>query len=322
MVSVCLALAAAMYWLVEWPLRSGGRGGRSLVSTRIAMATITAMALLVSAVGLHAWRTGGWPSRMPKELGHMPSETAMWNERNPHARVGTCFVYAPAAPTFDDAGCLAREPGRPNYLIIGDSFAADAYVYLSIAFPDVNFLQATAGNCHPLVGNVTGDTLCKELLQRIFDTFIPGSAIDGVILSAAWDPPDLDLLEKTIQRLKSLGLRVTLIGSGIRFEANIQPLIYQSRRVSVVDVERFVNSKIPPSVPALNATMRQRFTPQVDGYIDVQSIMCDGHCGLFTPGGQLIYLDFGHLTLAGSRFLAPKVASQYTSLFVASPRTQ
>ena len=76
------------------------------------------------------------------------------------------------------------------------------------------------------------------MLKRIFDTFIPAR----VILSAAWDAPDVDLLDQTMQRLKSLGLRVTVIGSGIRLEANIQPLIYQSGRVSVREVERFEHS--------------------------------------------------------------------------------
>jgi peptidoglycan/LPS O-acetylase OafA/YrhL len=322
MATACLPLAAALYWLVEWPLRSGGAGRRALVGTPAAMTAITAMALLVSAIGVHAWHTGGWPSRMPKELAGLPSETAMWNERNAPARVGRCFVYAPTETRFDDALCLAGELGRPNYLIVGDSFAADAYVYLSAAFPDVNFLQATAGSCHPLVGNVTGDALCKELLHRIFDTFIPRREVDGVILAAAWDPADLDLLEKTIQRLKSSGLRVVLLGSGIRFEAKIRPLIYQSGAASVPDVERFVSSKALPSVVALNATMRRRFTPQVDGYIDVQSILCDGHCRVFTPDGKLIYVDFGHLTLAGSLFLAPKIASRYANLFGPSPHTQ
>jgi peptidoglycan/LPS O-acetylase OafA/YrhL len=319
MVGVCVALATAMYWLVEWPLRSGRRGAGSLLGTRAAMATITAMALLVSAVGVHARHTGGWPSRMPKALGHLPSEKAMWDERNPRARVGTCFVYAPRETRFDEARCLAREPDRPNYLIVGDSFAADAYVYLSAAFPEVNFLQATAGGCHPLIDNATRDALCTALLQRVFETFIPSSGIDGVILGAAWDPGDLDLLEKTIQRLATSGRRVTLLGPGIGFEAKVQPLIYQSRGVTVGEVERFVNSRIRPSTAALNGTMRRRFTPQVDAYIDVQSILCDGQCALFTPGGQLIYVDSGHLTLAGSLFLAPKIASRYATLFVASP---
>ena len=318
LVSACLALAAAMHWLIERPLRSGGRVGQSLVRTRTAMVAIIAMALLVSAIGFHGWYTAGWPSRMPMELRHIPSETAMWAERNPHARVNTCFVYAPTETKFDEARCLARALGRPNYLILGDSFAADAYVYLSTAYPDVNFLQATAGNCHPLLGNVTGDALCKNLLERIFDRFIPGSAIDGVILSAAWDPGDLALLEQTIRHLKAQGLRVTVIGPGVRLEANIQPLIYQSRRVTIQEVERFVNSKIPPWILALNDAMRRRFTPELDVYIDVQSIMCEGTCRIFTPTGQLIYLDFGHLTLAGSRFLAPKVASRYGDVFVSN----
>ena len=62
--------------------------------------------------------------------------------------------------------------------------------------------------------------------------------------------------------------------------------------------------------------MRRKLTPEIDAYIDVQSLMCGGTCRIFTSNGQLIYLDFGHLTLAGSRFLAPEVASKYPDVFI------
>lgn len=180
LVAISFAAAAILYRVVELPLRSNGRVYRAPTSTRTALFASAALAMLVLAIGAHAWTTGGWPWRLPVQLRNIPNETALWTERNVHARVGSCFIYAPTAPTFDETSCLAKDPVKPNYLISGDSFGADAYVFLSKAYPDVNFLQATAGNCHPLISGQVGDELCKGLLDLIFTRFIPSNRLDGV----------------------------------------------------------------------------------------------------------------------------------------------
>ncbi|HXK09475.1 MAG TPA: acyltransferase family protein [Vicinamibacteria bacterium] len=316
---LCILLAAMLYLLVERPFRSGGRADRSHVGARAAALACTALAICVSLVGWHAWRSGGWPSRLPPELRSLPSETAMWMERNPHARVGTCFVYAPTETTFDEERCLARDPRKPNYLIIGDSFAADAYVYLSAAYPRVNFMQATAGGCAPVLGG-EGDALCNSLRQYVFTKFLPGRHVDGVVLAASWQVSDLDALDRTIDYLRTHVSRIVLVGSGVRFLANVRPLIFQSRRLEVGDVERYVDSQIAPFLDTLNDSLRKRLGRKADAFIDVRSMMCEDHCRLFTPERQLIYIDFGHLTLAGSRFLAAQISSRpkYSGIFSAS----
>jgi SGNH domain (fused to AT3 domains) len=215
--------------------------------------------------------------------------------------------------------CLKRDPAKPNYLIIGDSFAADAYVYLSAAYPGVNFLQATAGNCHPLM-EFGADEICNTLLRLIFTDVIPNTTLDGVVLSANWQLRDLGPLEKTIDRLRTETSRVVLVGSGIRFPTKVTTLIFQSKRITRVGVENFVNSQIDPFMYTFNDIMRERFRSQTTAYIDVQSIMCEDHCKLFTQDGHMIYVDVGHLTLAGSRYLAPKVASRYGNVFPMSAR--
>jgi peptidoglycan/LPS O-acetylase OafA/YrhL len=309
LVLLCIALATILNRAVEQPFRSGGKVDRSHVSARLAAIASAAAAIVVSAIGWHAWASGGWTFRVPAELRGIPSEQAMWNERNPHERVGTCFVDTQAQTRFDEARCLARDPQKPNYLILGDSFAADAYVYLSTAYPGVNFLQATTGGCPPLLGP-HHDALCTKMREQIFTHFIADTPVDGVVLAAAWQMDDLEALDKTIAYLKTKTPRIVLVGSGIRFPANVQPLMFQSRSIRIGDIERFVDSRIQPFEYTLNTLIHERAGGKVDAFIDVQSIMCDGHCRLFTADSHLIYIDYGHLSLAGSRYLADRLSSQ------------
>jgi peptidoglycan/LPS O-acetylase OafA/YrhL len=313
LVLLSVALAMVMYRLVERPFRSGRRHSAP-ISARASMLTGATVAALIAAVGGHAWYTNGWAFRMPADLGPIPTETEMWTERNPVARVGSCFLYEKSRPDLDEDRCLALDPARPNYLIVGDSFAADAYVYLSTAYPAVNFLQATAGNCHPLI-DFAGDRICTALLRQVIDTVIPATPLDGVVLAAAWESRDLEPLDRTIDVLRTKTPRVVLVGSGLRFQANVSALIYRSKLTTKDGVERYVAARIAPFVTTLNDIARQRFRAKAAAYIDVQSVACEGRCRIFTPAGEMIYIDFGHLTLAGSRYLAPRIASRYADVF-------
>ncbi|MDO8459338.1 MAG: acyltransferase family protein [Burkholderiaceae bacterium] len=322
LLALCLVTATLMYRMVELPFRRGMISSASIRTSKAAI-TLAAVPLACSAIAAHAYYSDGWVFRVSSELQRIPSESVMWNERNPAARVGSCFLYERTRSDLDENLCLKLDPRKPNYLIVGDSFAADAYVYLSAAYPGVNFLQATAGNCYPLMEQ-SADKLCATMLRVVFGKFIPTTKLDGVVLSAAWTGQDFDLLEKTIDVLRSQTPRVVLIGSGVRFPTSPSTLIFQSKFqstfLSIDVIERDVDSHIDPVWSHRNDIARHRFQTKVAAYIDVQSIMCEDHCRLFTPQGQMIYIDFGHLTLAGSRYLAPRISARYGNPFPISLR--
>jgi len=319
LVVLSVMVAAVSYKFVEQPFRLAGTRRNPAIGKRpmIVSASLTAAVLVLA--GFSAWQSGGWRFRLPSELRTIPTETAMWLERNPAARVGSCFIDPNAPPFFDERGCLATNPDKPNYLIVGDSLAADAYVYLSTAYPDINFLQATSGNCRPLIDG-DGDEPCKALRDLVFNRFLPGRTLDGIVLGGGWQLADLDRLEATIDRLRAESHRVFVVGAGVRFPANVSALIFQSRRLSKAGVEQDVAAHIQPFEFTLNQIVRQRVGPKVEAYVDVQTLMCEDRCRLFTPEGKMIYVDFAHLTLAGSRYLAGKIGAQYPTLFSSAAR--
>lgn len=311
---LCFVVAALLYWAVELPFRSGRIDNMSS-RTRRAFLALMVVSLSGLAAGAHAWYTDGWTFRVSSDLPSIPSANAMWAERNPAARVGSCFIFSQTRNDIDEDVCLKPDPGKPNYLIVGDSFAADAYVYLSRAFPNVNFLQATAGSCYPVIERNT-EPVCDAMLKMVFEQFIPSTKLNGVVLSAAWgyDPTPL---EHTIAALRGQVPRIVLIGPGVTFRGSASRLIFQSKYLTKVAVEKDAESHIANA--RVNELMRQRLPSTVDGYVDVQALMCEGHCRLFTPDNKAIYVDYGHLSLPGSQYLASKIAERYGNIFPVSP---
>ena len=127
LVALCFVTATASYRLVELPFRSGVTD-RTPVGTRAALGIAAAMAVCVLAIGAHAWYSNGWAFRLPNELRSIPPADAMWVERSPFVRLGKCFIYTPvnSFSDFDEDLCLKPALDKPNYLIFGDSPAADA----------------------------------------------------------------------------------------------------------------------------------------------------------------------------------------------------
>jgi peptidoglycan/LPS O-acetylase OafA/YrhL len=77
-------------------------------------------------------------------------------------RGGSCFVDGGVGQRFNAALCLREYTAQRNYLLIGDSHAAALWYGLSSTFAGVNFMQATAAGCKPVLG--------EQIVARIFNS--------------------------------------------------------------------------------------------------------------------------------------------------------
>ncbi|CAA0125400.1 O-acetyltransferase OatA [Halioglobus japonicus] len=309
-------LAALMYRYIETPLRSNSRSG----STRSArgFTPIIVAALLIFLVSGQAIYTKGWRFRLPEAISAIPSADEMWRERNAVTRVGECFLMKTQSfSEFNQSTCLNKEPQGQNYLILGDSFAADTYSILSTAYPDVNFLQATAEACSPF-GGVGQYETCERLVDFILSDFLPDDRIDGVILSSSWSYDELPLLKQAIQYLYSKTEKVIVVGSGIRFVSSVPSLIVDSGESSISGMEAYANNHIVSSEREGNRLLKSAVEPLAP-FIDYQQYQCPGSCRIFTEDGKLAFIDYGHLSLSGGIELAGKMADDYRYLFIAHP---
>ena len=81
-------------------------------------------------------------------------------------RLGTCFLDQNKATTFNLDSCLREDPGRRNYLLLGDSHAAALWLAISESLPQVNVMQATVGGCEPTLHHADARALprCRWIM--------------------------------------------------------------------------------------------------------------------------------------------------------------
>ncbi len=309
-------LASLMYRYVETPFRINFKPG--ITKPKNGFAYIIVIALVIFFVSGQAIYTKGWRFRLPDLISSIPSADEMWQERNAVTRVGECFLMKTQSfSEFNQSTCLNVKPNARNYLILGDSFAADSYSVLSAAYPDVNFLQATAEACSPFLSTSQYEA-CQRLLDFVFSNFLPDERIDGVILSSSWDSGALHKLENTIEFLYSKTEKVIVVGSGIRFMESVPNLIVESGASSVSGIETYANTHILSSERKGNTLLKNTVKPLAP-FIDYQKYQCPDLCKIFTEDGEVAFIDYGHLSFSGSIDLARKLADDYSHLFIPDP---
>ena len=237
----------------------------------------------------------------------------MWKERNPTVRVGTCWLMpADNFSVFDVEECLRRVEGKKNYLILGDSIAADYYSVFTQAYPQYNFLQATSGNCHPVISSANSDN-CKYLIDYILNEFLPNIPVDGVILVASWRGiEELESIPSITQILSQNVDNIFVAGPPIRFRDNVPDLIFKansSDRKTIID---FVYANRHPG-DYINALVEGK-TVAPAKFLDLHAIMCSEGCRLFTDQGKLIFVDFAHLSKDGATYMGKVFREKYPEL--------
>lgn len=311
-VVVSFVAALFLYYGIEKPLRSTKKSDGLTINIRRKVIGCICLICLASSLAILAYVSEGLRFRLPQDLLAIPTANDMWRERNPTVRVDQCFLQETQTfADFDQNKCLDIKHGKKNILILGDSFAADLYSSLRQAYPNINFLQATSGNCLPVMGNTKSGN-CTDLMHFIFGSFVPRHSIDAIVLSGNWEF-EYDSIEKTITFLKSNGLSVILAGPPVRFSKNVPTLIFESNSSDVKEIERFVNSK-RHGADKTNRYLIEKFSNTVS-FIDLHKVMCMNECDLFTADGELIYIDFGHLTKAGAIYQAKNILRSYPKLF-------
>ncbi|MDQ0464230.1 peptidoglycan/LPS O-acetylase OafA/YrhL [Caulobacter ginsengisoli] len=302
LVTVSLALAWASWWFVERPFRQRGVFGRRTV---FIMAGVGAASLVLVGLGL-AWAQG-LPGRLPAHA----AWTGSWIGYDQRAayREGTCFVTARARQSFDYDGCLSGDPGRPTYLLIGDSHAAALWSGLAKALPDANVLQATNGGCRPVFPSASSDKGCAVMMNRLFGRWIPGRRLDGVWLAGRWGEADLKSLFETAEDLKAQGVNVTVIGPLIRYDKVLPRLLV----LSELDNDPGLPARHRlTEILALDARMKTMAARRGIEYLSLNDLICDAKaCVTRTKDGVPLQFDGGHLTGEGSALVgalaAPKL---------------
>lgn len=310
---VVFAVATLSWRFIETPFRKG-----KFRPTRIPLFTMAGAAfVVVTAAGIALLAMHGISRSFPQQaLKLLPYTDYQYSSE---WRSGTCF-FTPEQDfaKFDTQTCLPQRPGRPQYVIIGDSHAAQLYSGFVAAFPDANIQLISSGLCPPME---TEDEIfplfrrnCLMMSKLAFQDYLAHHHVDAVILSAFWQPEEMPELGRTVGWIKAHGMKAVVVGPGIEYSLSLPRLLITSmqRNDPTLPERNLVDNSAPDH--AMQALARDQWkTPYVSVYDDLctrQSANAGASggaalsCPVYAAPDVPILFDSNHLTAGGSYLLA------------------
>lgn len=294
---VTFLLAAASWRFVEQPFRHGQlrlEGRRLFGAAAAGVALVAGAAIAVRA-------TNGFRARFrPGAAAVSDYLTARSDE---HYRRGSCFITV--GNDFGDYRpdlCLRLDPARRNYLLLGDSHAAQLWYGLDRS-EDANILQATASGCKPTIAKSVGDAeRCRRLVDYVYFDFLKSHRVDKLLLSARWEEPDLDSLGLTLEWARAHGLPVVVFGPIVEYDRPLPRLLAESIvRGDASVAQRHRSGSVEQLDDAMSAVARAHGV----SYVSLLRTICsDGSCTQYAAPNVPLQFDYGHLTAEGSLLLA------------------
>jgi hypothetical protein len=226
---VVLILATLSWRFVETPFRKG----RYRPSRRALFAMAGASFVLITAMGVKLLAMHGIPAGYPQEALKLLPYADYHNASE--WRSGKCF-FTPDLDfgKFDAKTCLPQVPGRPQYLILGDSHAAQLYPGMAAEYPDANIQQVNATFCPPLVteGKLLPDFKknCLMMSKFVYQDYLPRHHVDLVILSSYWSAEQLPELGRTVAWIRDHGMKAVVVGPGLEYSLPLPRLLMTSIR--------------------------------------------------------------------------------------------
>lgn len=287
-----LVLGWLSWRFVETPFRI--RASQISSKTAIKWFAISSFALIVLFFGAEKLGENVW-LRYPNALeisSYMTSDKKFF-------RPGSCFLTrsSPSINSFDMKKCLLVDKSKRNAILVGDSHAANIWSALQGNVNNINYLQATASGCKPIL-NQAGDPWCMELREFIFGNWLlkNGSNVKDIILAAQWQFQDLKDLKKTVELLQSRGYRVTVIGPTPEYYMSV-PLLLAYENISDLNLQ---DKMLKKDKFHLDNDMNDIFNGN-SSYFSQVNIMCSKEKCNLKDGNIPLYMDRDHLTESGAK---------------------
>jgi hypothetical protein len=313
---VSLILATLSWRFVETPFRKGRfRPARQPLFLGTAIACALLVICGVTVVASHGFSGRFSPAQLAQAryLNYEPK--AEWRE-------GSCFIL-PETSAFRPVPCLSERAGRPQYLLAGDSVAAQLYPGLLQEFPQINLSQATVAKCPLLLKPIVDPPFakhCLEMSRLLYQDYLVRHPVDTVLLAANWEQADLSGIGPTVDWIRQHGMKVIVFGPTYMYKRPLPELVIASLKTGKSDlIEHYFNAEDRQLDDQMAALARERWkVPYVSIYRDLCSSK-DGHAGGVTTRGCPVYaapdvpllFDTHHLTPEGSRLYAAAMKADH-----------
>lgn len=220
---ISLVLAILSWRFIERPFRSYPRRieRRPLFALSAAV-----MAVLIVSSGAVIY-AGGFPGRFPSRAVEVASFLTPPGAST-LGQLGNCAITEENRATiFDNSRCLQTVPGRETYLLLGDSHAGSLWSGLKTSLPGSNVLLAGMWGCRPAI-HFEGNSACKQMMDFIFQKYLPSHPIQGLLLEARWYSKNLNEVDDIVAWAKTHGVRVIVFGPVAEYDAPLPRLLAYS----------------------------------------------------------------------------------------------
>ena len=239
----------------------------------------------------------------------MRSEYSNYFEYGLALKTNECFVTS-KNKVFNYKKCLFLSENKKNVLVFGDSYSNHLMPGLRKAYPNINFLQASASGCVPTVGNEIGAFRCLKLKEYIIKEFLPsnGNKISSVIISfKRWWEVGLGNVHNTFKVVKGIVPRSKIMSPNIHYNVNLPYILHKGdrkKRVLSQDSHLIADRQFD-----LNKKAKKLFLK--DEYVDLLGQICNGgKCKTLVDDVIPLIYDHGHFTKEGSSYLIQRLKSQ------------
>jgi hypothetical protein len=298
-----LAAAFALAWLswryVERPFRTAGSFSRWQV---FAASAAGMAALAAAALALLPLR--GWPGRFPAQAIKFASAARDFSPKR-----DACLS---AVIGGDRPECNLGASVPPTALLWGDSHGVELAWVLGqqSGAHGGALMQRTRGSCPPVIGyDPAKEPDCAAFNREVLERIARTPAIRTVYLAAYWEsdsyriPNMADRLGATIARLRAMNRRVVLIGPVPGQPFNVpRHLALAAARGNQEGVMgtpaahyRHAIAWFDAGLPAWRALGAE--------VLDPARTLIDGANLRIVAGGEPLYFDSHHLSLAGARLV-------------------
>jgi peptidoglycan/LPS O-acetylase OafA/YrhL len=301
LIALSVAIAALSWRYVETPFRKLRLEIRRFPVFAGSAALMVLTAFLSTPLEPLVRTVWAEPAQITKTLSYV-------SYRNHDMRSGECFLNSETGgmEDFDGSKCLALSADKPNFLIIGDSHAAHLWSGLSGAYPNVNFLQATASGCRPII-NGGGKSRCTELRDYVFGEFLPKHRLAGIILASRWREPNIEGLKRTVDRLSAIVDRVIVLGPIVEYKMALPRILAKALKKGEPDL---VDKYRRLAIKKLDEKMGAALQGAPAEFISLYNKICSPECAVWAKESIPLQFDYGHLTTDGSLEIAQRLRSQ------------
>jgi hypothetical protein len=261
----------------------------------------------VVLLGLVGWGEKGFPSRYSAKQMQI-AEYLNYSSVVMFRTDQGCFIYD-KGPHGWGPNCLLWDPAKPNYLLLGDSHTAELWSGLHTAYPEINFLEAAAASCYPVIHHALGEAgFCTQPIDEMLYKFLPAHRIDMVVLSARWKTDYAGRIADTLDWFRAKNVAVTLIGPTPFYDSALPRLLLTADRTKDPG---FPDQHWDHSLIQFDDQLSALAAAHGATYVSMLRLLCSGYsCSIADAQGLPLLYDVEHFTEEGSALVGAKLRAQ------------